>query len=204
MALFFTKKTGVVLHPVFLKVLEVSQGAALVKVDARLPVGLHTIFEGTPIATTATAGVYKWMKSAVLSTAHVSGAANTRIRLIAPHPFKVGDFVGEEGIGAGSCTTITAVAATYVVTVETKFDIDKHGILYQTAAANATAPFCRPYALLRHPLSVREADGTTKYNVYGTLVHRGAVGTSLYKHGYTTDVKNRLGDRIRFQDKNLV
>jgi len=204
MALFFTSKTGQVDPPVFLEVLEVSQGAALVKVDARLPTDLHTIFEGTPIATTATAGVYKWMKSAILSTIHSSSATATRIVIRGPNPFKIGDYFAQSGIGAGSGGTITAVAATYVVTAQTKFDIAKGAIIYQAAAANATAPFCRPYALLRHPLQVRETDGVTCYNVYGALVHRGTAATSVYKWGYTADVKNRLGDRIRFQARYQV
>jgi len=49
---------------------------------------------------------------------------------------------------------------------------------------------------------VREDDGVTCYNVYGPLVFRGAVATSCYKWGYTTDVKNRLEDRLRFVNKN--
>ena len=202
MALSFRKKSGQVLDPVFLKVLEVSQSAVLITVDARIPSGLHTLYEGTPIATCGTAGQYQFMKTALVATLKDEGA--TRIVIKPPNPFKIGDYVGFDGKTSTTVATVTAVANTYIVTVLTEYAAAKHCVVYQTSTDGATTPKYRPYALLRHPLIVREADGTTCYNVYGTLVHRGTAATSVYKWGFTTDVKNRLGDRIRFQDKNLV
>uniref|UniRef100_A0A6M3L6J3 Uncharacterized protein n=1 Tax=viral metagenome TaxID=1070528 RepID=A0A6M3L6J3_9ZZZZ len=201
MSLYFKKETGTVLHPVFLKILERSQGGALIKVDSRVPTDLHTIFEGTPIATNTTAGEYMWMKSAVVATACADGA--TRIVIYPPNPFKIGEFVGAVDMAAATFGTITAVAPTYVVTAQTDFSLAKGEVLYQANAANATAPKFRPYALLENPIIVREEDGTTKYNVFAPLVHRGSIAASVFRWGYTTDVKNRL-NLIKFRNQGQV
>ena len=92
MALYVTSKSQVAEHPVFLSILENMPGGALVKVDARVPSGLHTLYAGTPIATNATSGEYMFMKSALVATAKANAA--TRIVVEAPHPFKVGEYVG--------------------------------------------------------------------------------------------------------------
>ena len=204
MSLYFKKETGSVLNPVFLKIIERSLGGALIKVDSRLPNSLHTIFEGTPVAICSTAGEYIWMKSAVLST--LKATNTTRIVIYPPNPFKIGDYIGVSGaneLAAATCATITAVAPTYIVTAQTTYSLAKHEVVYQANAANATAPRFRPYALLENPLVVRDEDGTTKYNVFGSLVHRGSVAQSVFRWGYPADVKNRLS-RMRFVKQGQV
>ena len=203
MALFVTNKSQVAEHPVFLSILEDLPGGVLVKVDARVPTGLHTLYAGTPIATNATSGEFMFMKTAVVATAKAAGA--TRIVVEAPHPFKAGEIVGFDkltGIMGAACTsTITAVAATYIATALTEYALVKHYVVYQANADGATAPKFRPYALLKDSVVVREPDGKTCYNVYGSAVARGSVLTSNFKWGYTFDVKNRLEDRLRFVNK---
>ncbi|MCK5601741.1 hypothetical protein KAR91_07735, partial [Candidatus Pacearchaeota archaeon] len=61
--------------PVFLSILEDMRGGVLVKVDARVPTGLHTLYAGTPIATNGTSGEYQFMKSALVATAKADGAS---------------------------------------------------------------------------------------------------------------------------------
>ena len=202
MALWIDKETEAVEQPVFLKILEIGHGGGLIKVDARVPGCLHTLYEGTPLATCTTAGQYHFMKSAVLSTVHTGSQTATKIHVEWPHPFKAGDFVGLSiaGWDAASCTTILVAAETYLVTIVTEFDAPKHTVVYETAAAQATAPKHRPYGLLRHSVRVREDDGTTCYNVYAPIVFQGSALSSNYLFGYPIDIKNRL-THIRFVDK---
>lgn len=205
MALQVTSKSQQAEHPIFLSILEDMNGGVLVKVDSRVPAGLHTLWAGTPIATNGTAGEYMFMKSAIVATAKADGA--TRIVIQAPNPFKVGDYIGFDksgtAMGAGSVVTITAVAATYIATPQTNFTLVKKDVIYEATASGATAPKFRPYALLKDSVIVRETDGTTAYNVFGSGVVRGAVAVSNYNWGYPGDVKNRLEDRVRFVDKGL-
>ena len=201
MSLTISKKTGVAEHPVFLSVLEGMNGGAMVKVDARIPTGLATLYAGTPIATNATAGQYMFMKSSVLATAHVAGAAATKLIVQRPHPFVVGDFIWIEGTAAATATTVTAVGTNYLVTVLTTYGAAKKAVITEAAAANATAPKYRPYALLQNSVKVREADGTTSYNVFAAAVVRGTCAVSNVTFGVTADVKGRLGDNLRFVNK---
>lgn len=200
MALYVTKKSQVGEQPVWLKILEDMRGGALVKVDARVPSGLHTLYAGTPIATNSTDGEYMFMKTAIVATAKATG--DTRVVLEGPNPFKVGDFIAGDGHGVASVATITAVANTYIVTLQTEYVLAKKDVIYECNAGGATTPKARPYALLKDSVIVREKDGTTCYNVYGSGVVRGSVATSNYKFGYTDDIKNRMGDRVRFVNKN--
>ena len=208
MSFYIKKESEVAEQPVFKKILEVSQGGVLVKVDARLPGCIHTLYEGTPISTGSTTGEYHFMKSAVVSTVHTAAAAASRIKVEWPHPFKIGDIIAISDPSltswdTGSVATIYAIAATYLVTYDTSFTFPKHSIVYQAAADAATAPLHRPYGLLRHSVRVRDDDGTTCYNVFGSLVFQGSALSSNYKFGYPEDVKNRLS-RVRFVDKGKV
>jgi hypothetical protein len=139
------------------------------------------------------------MKSAILATAHVAGV--TKLTVNRPHPFKVGEFLWIEGTAAATATTITAVGTNYLVTVLTTYGAAKKAVITQANAANATAPLHRPYALLGHSVKVRNADGTTCYNVFADAVVRGTAMTCNFVFGLTADVEGRLGDRMRFVDK---
>jgi len=199
MSLTISKQTGVAEHPVFLSILEGMSGGALVKVDTRIPTGLNTLYAGTPIATNATAGEYMFMKSSVLATAKVN--ATTRFIVQRPHPFKVGDFMWHEGMAAASATTITAVGTNYIATVLTSLGAAKGTVITEAAAANATAPKYRPYAMLQNSVRVRNDDGTTSINVFAAAVIRGTCAVSNVTFGVSADVKGRLGDRLRFVNK---
>jgi len=52
-------------------------------------------------------------------------------------------------------------------------------------------------------VKVRDDEGTTLYNVYGSLVHRGSVAQSVFRWGYPADVRNRLS-KIRFVKQGQV
>ena len=199
MSLYVSKKTGVAEHPVFLSILEVLTGGVTVKVDSRIPTGLHTLYEGTPLATCATVGHYMFIKSAVVATA--KAAAATKIYVERPHPFIVGDFIWIEGTIAATATTITAVGTNYLATVLTTYGVAKKAVVTQAAAANATAPKYHAFALLANSVRVRDDDGTTSYNVTAGAVVRGTAMTSNFKFGISASVKGTLEDRMRFVNK---
>lgn len=201
MALYQTKKDETARVPVFLKILETSAAGICLEVDSRIPTDLHTIFAGTAVATCGTAGQYMWMKSAVLSTAKVTNT--TRIRINGPNPFKVGDYIALEGLAASTAATITAVAATYIVTAQTTYSLAKHEVVYQAAAANATARKYQACGLLQNDVYVRDNAGVTLYNVFGSLVLQGSVLVSNFVWGYDPRVRGKLSF-IRFVDQNKV
>ncbi len=204
MALYITSETEPQQNPVFLQVLEEIVGGVTIRSSSRIPSDLHTLFAGTALATCPTVGEYQFIKTAVLSTAHTAGQATTRI-MVKQHAFNVGDFVycGEKAGGtAASCTTITAIADTYIVTIVTTFGMTKGSVIYETKTDGATAPAFRTYAILRESVLVREDDGTTLYNVFAPAVVRGTVVESLSPYGYSADQKNRLTNFRFVSSKN--
>ena len=198
MALYVTKDTTTARHPIFLKILEEAVGGVMLEVDARVPSALHTLYAGCPVATCATQGQFMFIKTAQVSTAKADGA--TAITITAPNMFKVGDFIGVDGMGAGTTATITVVTATKIATALTNFTLTKGQIVYQAAADGATAPKYEPFALLKNDTYVKDADGTTMYNVAIGLVLRGTVAASNYPLPYGSIVKGHtpLAYRMRF------
>jgi len=193
--LYITAETqDTLVHPVFLAVLEKIQNGAMLDISTA-PASLFTLYAGCPLATTATQGRYKFLKSAIVATAKADGA--TRIK-IDKQMFKVGEVVGLNEGGAGTTATLTVVAATYLVTALTNFTLTKKQVIYQVAADGATTPSGRPYALLGETVRLRDVDASTFTNVIASAVVRGSVAISSYPYGYTTDIKNRLASHLRF------
>jgi len=198
MGIWQAKKSQAQRHPVFLEILEETHGGVMIEVDSRIPSATYTLFAGCPIATCATQGQFMFIKTAQVTTAKADGA--TAIAIEGPNLFKVGDFIGIEGMGAGTTATITVVTATKIATALTNFTLTKGAIVYEAAADGATAPKYEPFGLLKNDTYVKEADGTTIYNATGSLVLRGAVAASNYPLPYGSIVKGHspLSIRMRY------
>lgn len=199
MPAYITKTSQTQRNPVFLEILEEAAGGVILEVDARVPSGTYTLFAGCPIATCATQGQFMFIKTAQVSTAKADGA--TRIKIEPPNLFKVGEFIGIDGAGAGTTATITVVAPTYIVTALTNFTVAKHDVVYQVNADAATAPKYEPFGYLKNDVGVRDSDGTTLYNVSAGLVLRGSIAASNYPCGYGNIVRGHTDNRIRFVNK---
>ena len=205
MELYIRKETGTVDPPVFQKILEDIPGGVTIATD-NLPTDLKYLKAGTPLVAGSTAGIYRVCKRGLSNSTQ---ASTTLLKLKPGHPFKVGDFINKELVGAASVSTILAIthtsATTDSVLVGAAMILATNTVLYQTSAANATTYTGSPTALLRDTVVIHDGSKavSTCYNVSAGAVVRGTVvetATQSIGHtGFTAkDKTTNLTSRFRF------
>jgi len=200
MSMRVSTETGVTFNPVFLSILEDIQGGVTIA-TTELPTNIYRLPRGTLLSTTATSKVYQPVKTGKSTSTQ---AAATKIYLtqgVSPLLFKVGEFIARVGGTTGS--TITAIAtSTNTVGITTSHAIGAlttSSQVMEVAAAGATLKKYTASAILKDTVTVREDDGTTLNNVFGSAVVRGSVRQSALPYSIEAADKTGLTALLRFE-----
>jgi len=199
MSLQIKKEAGVVYDPVFLKILEDIPGGVTVKTD-RFPDTTKEIKKGALLnaITGASLGLYNVIKTVRATAAGVSGAT---VLAIEPtdHLFKVGEFIF---LWEATASTITRVSATAIAFTQTLLNtagsVASGAVLYEAAAAGASAAKYAASVVLRDTIKVRDDKGNLLDNLFAGAVVRGTVDESELPYFVTSQHKTDLTVRIRF------
>ena len=199
MSLQIKKETGVVYDPVFLKILEDIPGGVTIKTN-RFPTTTKEIKKGALLNADATSlGLYNIIKSVRATAAGVSGAT---VLAIEPtdHLFKVDEFIFLWGATASTITRVSATAIAFTQTLlNTAGSVASGAVLYEVAAAGASAALYKANAVLRNTIEVRRGGVETLLdNIFAGAVVRGTVDESETPYFASAPDKSNLTARIRF------
>jgi hypothetical protein len=199
MSLQIKKESGVVYDPVFLKILEDIPGGVTIKTN-RFPTTTKEIKKGALLNADATSlGLYNVIKT-VKATA--AGATGVTVIAIEPtdHLFKVGEFIFLYGATASTITRVSATAIAFGTALPTgSAPIASGAVLYEAAAAGASAALYKANAVLRDTIEVRRGGVETLLdNIFAGAVVRGTVDESETPYFASAPDKSNLTARIRF------
>ncbi len=143
-------------------------------------------------ASASSVGLYNIIKSVKVVKNVVTGVT---ILAVEPtdHLFKVDEFIFLHG---GSASTITRVSTTAIAFASTGVVITTDTILYEAAAAGASAALYAASAILRDTIKVRDDEGNLLDNLFAGAVIRGDVKESDLPYFVTAQQKIDLTDRI--------
>lgn len=195
-----TTETGVAFNPVFLSILEDIQGGVTIA-TTELPSNVYRLPRGTLLSTTPTSKVYQPVKTGKSIKTQTAATKIYLARGESPLLFKVGEYIAKVGGTTGSTITVIATStSTVAITTGTAIGaLATASQVLEVAAAGATLKKYTASAILKDTVTVREDDGTTLYNVFGSAVIRGSVRESALPFSVEAADKTGLTARLRFE-----
>jgi len=201
--LYVSKETGTVYKPVWLSILEDIPGGITIALG-RVPTTTTELKAGTLLIEGDTTGVYQPVKAVRHNVIAQTDTYGTIIYVEAGHLFKIGDYIGRSLAGRPTSSTIAVVGSngtgSYITITNSIGSLNLLETLYEKSAggANASVNLYIPTCVLKNDVEVREADGTTLYNILASAVVRGTVDESLMPYPSDAAMKAGLSNRIQF------
>ena len=195
MSLQIKKEDGSIYDPVFLQIITDIPGGVTVATD-RFPTDTKEIKKGA-LLNDGGSGLFNIIKTVKTTAYAVSGA--TVLAIVPPdHLFKVGEKIFLKAAAASTITRVssTAIAITAVLKLANTPATDT--VLYETAAAGASAAKYDADCILRDTIQVRDEEGNLLENLFAGAVVRGEIDESELPYFVTDQQKTDLTARIRF------